>query len=261
LLAGLAFVAFVNGISGIAIVSVSENGIAAALLSTFDISVIVWSACAISVSFLLREPSVPVERSDWIIAACVLAAVLVPVGQLSWLALVGLAVYILRGSPRTSYLRRGAWIILTMTVPMFWGRQLITLLSDPILQADAMLIGWLVGMKSVGNTVQLADGSGYLWIAPRCSSLANISLAALCWVTVSQVLDHPGSVCDLGWVLLTSAAVVAINVTRISLIGLYPEQYELIHGPVGAAVASWAILGVTLGGCLLGVRHELASRA
>jgi hypothetical protein len=261
LFAGLAMVGFANGISEIVISSVSDNGIASALLSTFDISVIVWSACAISVAFLLREPTQPVERSDWIVAGCVLAALLVPVGQLSWLALAGLAVYILRKPPRSSYLHRGAWILLAMTVPMFWGRHLLNMLSDPILQADATLIGWLVGTHRLGNAVQFADGSGYLWIAPRCSSLANISLAVLCWVTVTKVWDHPGSLRDVGRVVLACTAVVAINVTRISLIGLYPDQYELIHGPIGATAASWAILGVTLGVCLLGVRHDLPTRA
>jgi exosortase/archaeosortase family protein len=144
---------------------------------------------------------------------------------------------------------------------MFWGRLLFAILSDLILQGDATLVGWLVGTPRLGNAIQLVDGSGYLWIAPRCSSLANISLAILCWVTIAKALNHPGSLRDVGWVLVACAAVVVINVTRISLIGLHPEQYELIHGLVGSAVASWTTLGVTLGICLLGARHDLPARA
>ena len=42
----------------------------------------------------------------------------------------------------------------------------------------------------------------------------------------------------LGWTAASVAAVVAINLARLSLIGIYPEQFDLIHGPVGAAVAN-----------------------
>jgi exosortase/archaeosortase family protein len=261
LFAGLVLLGFANGISGQVISSVAQFGIAAALLSTFNISVIVWSACAISIWFLLRGPVQPVRTFDWVMTTCVLVALLMPVAQLSWLALTGLAIHIMRSSPRSSFLHRGACILLAMTVPMFWGRLLFAVLSDLILQGDATLVGWLVGTPRVGNAIQFADGSGYLWIAPACSSLANISLAILCWVTIAKALNHPGSWWDVGWVVVACAAVVAINVTRISLIGLHPEQYDLIHGPVGLAVASWTILGVTLGICLLGVRRDLPARA
>lgn len=261
LFAGLAFLCFANGISGSVIFTVMQDGITAALLSTFNISVIVWSACAIGISFLQREPGQPIRASDRVIASGVLAVILVPVGPLSWLALAGLASHILRGSPRSSFLHRGACILLAMTIPMFWGRLLFAMLSDTILQGDAILVGWLVGTHRLGNTVQFADGSGYLWIAPACSSLANISLAILCWVMFAKVVDRPGSLQDLGWCMAGCIAVVVINVVRISLIGFYPERYELIHGPVGVTVASWAILAVTVGICLLGVRRDLPARA
>ncbi len=261
LFAGLVLLGFANGISERVISSVAQFGIAAALLSTFNISVIVWSACAISILFLLRGPVQPVRTFDWVMTTCVLVALVMPVAPLSWLALTGLAIHIMRSSPRSSFLHRGACILLAMTVPMFWGRLLFAFLSDLILQGDATLVGWLVGTPRVGNAIQFADGSGYLWIAPPCSSLANISLAILCWVTIAKALNHPGSLWDIGWVFVACAAVVAINVTRISLIGLYPEQYDLIHGPVGLAVASWMILGVTLWICLLGVRRDLPARA
>ena len=41
-------------------------------------------------------------------------------------------------------------------------------------------------------------------------------------------------------------AVVAINLTRLSLIGVYPERFDLIHGPVGAAVANCLTLLIIL---------------
>lgn len=260
LFAGIFLLAFINGIIERVLIDIVRNGLFAALLSTFDISIIVWVAGAIGIAYLLRSPAQPVGASDWAVAACALAAIVVPVGPMSWLATSGLAIYLLRKSPRSDLLRRGAWIILALTVPMFWGRLIFALFSEGILQFDATLVGWLVGTERIGNAVAFPDGSGYLWIAPACSSLANVSLAILCWMTISQVLGRKVSWRDIPWIILACAAVIIINVTRVSLLGLYREHFELIHGPIGSSVASWLILAATVGICLLGVRHDLATR-
>ena len=49
---------------------------------------------------------------------------------------------------------------------------------------------------------------------------------------------------------------VAINVTRMSLIALNPDQYDLIHGDVGATTASMLSTAATLAICYFGTRHE-----
>lgn len=258
---GLAVLGLANGICERVSGTVAKNGFASALANTFDISVIVWVALAIALTFALRGPMKPASRSDAIVATCAALAFLVPVAPVSWLALTGLAIHVLRTSPRSSLFRRGAWILLAVTVPMFWSRLLFAIFSQTILDGDAMLVGWLVGTPRIGNAIQLADGSGYLWIAPSCSSLSNLSLAILCWAAVSETVDHPASLRDVGWVGLACAAVVAINVTRIGLIGFYPNSFDLIHGPVGATVAGGLILATTLAICLFAVRHELPPRA
>ncbi|MBZ6075875.1 hypothetical protein [Microvirga puerhi] len=256
LFAGLAAIGFANGISEKVTGSILDSGAFAALLNTFNISAVVWVACFISIRFLLQDNQPLTRRLDRIVGVCVSLAFLAPIIPLSWLALSALAIYLIWTSDRSSPLNRGAWILLGITVPMFWSRLLFATLSDTILQGDAALVGWLVGTHRLGNAVEFADGSGYLWIAPACSSLANVSLAILCWVTIAKVWDRPYSARNLVWVLLACSAVVTINVTRISLIGFYPHYFDLLHGPIGATVASWIILGVTVGICLLGVRHD-----
>jgi exosortase/archaeosortase family protein len=256
LFAGLVVLAYVNGFSERVIVSVTRDGMLAALLQTFDISVLVWSACAISIAFLLRGPPQPIEQFDMLLTAVAVAAFVMPIAPLSWVVLSAVAIYVVRRSPSASFLHRGAWIVLAITVPMFWGRLLFAMLSDVVLQGDAVLIASVLGTQRVGNAVQYADGSGYLWIAPACSSLTNISLAILCWVMFTRVADHKNSLLDVAWGLAACGGVVAINVARISLIGLYPDHFDLIHGVLGATIASWLIVGVTVGICRLGVRHD-----
>ncbi|MBM1175489.1 hypothetical protein [Microvirga arabica] len=256
LFAAVALIGFANGISGKFVGAVLSSGITAAVLSTFQISIIVWAAFAICIRLLLQAPTQAAQPSDWIVASGALMAFLVPVVEMSWVIISGLAIYLLVTSQGSNLLTRGAWILLAVTFPMFWSRLLFYMMSNPILEGDAVLVGWLVGTERVGNAIELADGSGYLWIAPGCSSLANVSLAILCWVTLAKARDRPSSLRDLGWVLAACAAVVGVNVARMSLIGIYPWHYELVHGPVGGAIASWLILGVTVGICFLGVRYD-----
>jgi hypothetical protein len=96
-------------------------------------------------------------------------------------------------------------------------------------------------------------------ISPYCSSLANVSLAFVTWVTISQWLSHRWSFKDLSWCFLAAVSVIAINVTRISLMGLSQMHYQTIHNHWGDTIANLLIVGLTVGWCLLGVKRELFS--
>jgi hypothetical protein len=259
--AALCVLGFANGIVGRVQGAVLYDGLAIALFETFNISAVVWVAFVACPLMFLREPRQPLLRTDLVVAAGVLMAFVLPLSPLSWVALTGLALYILRGSftlrdrQLLSPMRSGAWILLAITGAMFWGRALLLSASGPVLGTDAYLVGWLAGTETIGNTVRFADGDGYIWIAPYCSSLANISLAILCWVLFAQFRGVGWSFRNLGWCLLACLSVVVINVTRIGLMVLHQEQFDLIHGPIGAAVASWLSIVVVLGVCMWGTRR------
>jgi exosortase/archaeosortase family protein len=98
-------------------------------------------------------------------------------------------------------------------------------------------------------------------ILPACSSLANVSLAFLCWVSVSQWLEHRPAWQDYLWCSLACASVVALNVARISIMGLSHWHYLTFHYGWGATAANAIILFFTVGFTALGCRRELLSRA
>ena len=260
LFAGLVVIGFANGNLIRVVNEIRARELADVLMNTFQISAIVWVALFVGVSFLLRRPRAPLTHVDKAVAAGAAVAFLAPVAPLSWIALSALAVYILWTSPAGSFSERGGWILLAMTVPMFWSRVMFSLLSDFILEFDAILVGWIVGIERAGNAIAFADGSGYLWIAPGCSSLHNVSLAILCWVLFAQLFYGERPLRQAWWGALACAAVVAINVARLSLIALYREHFDLLHGPVGANVATWLTLAAIIGVCALGVRHDLSAR-
>jgi hypothetical protein len=259
--AGLFLLGFSNGIFERIMQAIAQGTIASAILDTFGISILVWVACFIAVSLLLRQRPEPVTRNDLILGLGIIAAALAPSANVSWIALTGLGLYGLRCFEVGAPARRAAFVILAVTVPMFWSRLVFAMLSDLILQADAILVSLMVGTERVGNTIGFADNSGYLYILPPCSSLANVSLAVLGWALFTQALARRPSLKDVWWCLAACSAVILINVTRIALMGLHSEQFELLHGAVGASVASFLGLAAIVGINLIRVRGDLFARS
>jgi exosortase/archaeosortase family protein len=238
LYSGLVVVGFANGASDRIASSVGRDGAATALLNMLGVSLVVWAAGAAVLSLLLRAKQHPVQRMDIAVAAAASMAFLLPVPQLSWLALTGTAVW-LAVTTADGPTRRAAILLGAITVPMFWARLLFAVLSGPILAIDAKLVGWIVGTQSDRNAIPFADGSGVLFLEPACSSLTNVSLAMLCGVLVVKLYDQAWSPAIVRTIFAACAATVAINVVRISLIGILPAYYDVIHGPVGATLAEW----------------------
>ena len=156
-------------------------------------------------------------------------------------------------------MQRGALICLAVTAPMAWGPKLMRVYFRAVPEnLMRYLCRGLTGTERLGNLVRLADGSGgYLMIAQGCSSFHNISLAILASVTTTQIVGTKHTVAQLCWCLLACSSVLAVNVIRISLIGLHPEYYDLLHGPVGAGLANWLSLGLIASICYFGVRRDL----
>ena len=248
-----------NGLGSHVVASVRVVGWTDALLSSFGISAIVWIACFGGVRLILRERMGIIRPLDLILGLALLLAIALPIGALSWLAITILCLFVLLFTDPSSSRQRGALILLATTVPMLWSHLLFWYFANFILEIDASLIGLLLGTGHMGNLVAFADQSGSLAIMPACSSLANVSLAFVTWVTISQWLSHRWSFKDLSWCFLAAVSVIAINVTRISLMGLSEMHYQTIHNHWGDTIANLLTVGLTVGWCLLGVKRELFS--
>ncbi len=257
--AGLYILGCANGLLGRIILALNSEGWAGLL--AVDVSVIVLFACFAGISLTLEENRDEVRPSDVAVDGIFLILVILPVFALSWLAITGLSLYILLFASGSSALRRGALIMLALTVPMLWSRLLFQFFAGPILEIDASLAALLLGSERVGNVVGFGDGSGYMVIMPACSFVANTSLAFLCWVSITQWAEHQWSPMDILWSLLACASVIAVNVARIALTGLSQSYYETIHSPLGGMVGGAIILGLTVGISVLSARRELFSRA
>ena len=257
--AGLFILGCANGLMGRILLGFDSEGWIGVLGG--NISVIVWFACFAGVSLMLHEHKDELRPADLAVGAFFIILVMLPIFALSWVAVTGLSLYILLFANGGSERRRGALILLALTVPMLWGSWLFRFFMTPLLEFDAALTAWILGTERVGNMFRFADGSGLVVVLPACSSFANVSLAFLCWVTVTQWVKHPWSSKDIFWSLLACASVIAVNVIRISLMGLSPWHHDLIHNEWGNMVTNFIIVGLVVGFSVAGARREIFSRS
>jgi hypothetical protein len=250
--AGLAVIGFLNG-SAHRVQSAVLDDASGAILGTFGISIIVWAGIACATAFLWAPPGRDLSRRDISVALSVSLLFLIPAAPFSWIGLTILAIHLVASSARGSLHRRGGVILLALTVPMFWSRLAISLFGDVLLRLDAGLVALVTGAPRFGNSIAFADGWGYYWIAPPCSSIANISLAFLTFVLASEIPNRSGKI-GLRYCFLAVSAVVAINIARLSITGISRAHYDLIHGPAGSFLAGGLSSAAMVGICWWGTR-------
>jgi hypothetical protein len=260
LFAGLYVVACANGLVGRSIYTLNLEGWYGALTG-FEMNVIVLAAAFAGVYLIATGSRDGIRTLDLVVALAFLGLVTLPIYALSWVAVTGLSFYILLFANDGAERRRGALILLALAVPMLWSRLVFQFFARPLLTLDAMMSAWLLGTERTGNMVRFADNSGYMLITPACASWANITFAFLCWVVVSQWVNHRWQSIDFLWLFLACASVVAINVTRIALTGQSQASFQLIHNQNGEMLLGTIFLCLIICFCVIGARREVFHRA
>lgn len=253
-----------NGLFGRFFQAIQADGPLAAALS-IDINVVVFFACFVGLSLMfssLKQSTGDqrVRRVDLVVAAVFVGLTALPIYPLSWIAVTGLSFYILLSARDSSDRVRGAITLLALAVPMFWSRLVFQLFAKTILDIDAALVATMLDSSRSGNMVRFADDSGFMIVLAPCSSLANMSLAFLCWISISQWVRHPWSKIDFLWSGLACLSVVTVNVTRISLMGLGQSYYAAIHNQWGDLVTNTIMLILMAGISVIGARREIFAR-
>ena len=227
----------------------------------FELNVIVLSACFAGVYLIATSNRNQIRILDLVVALGFLGLVLLPIYAMSWVAVTGLSLYILFFANDGAERRRGALILLALAVPMLWSRLLFQFFARFLLELDATMAAWMLGTERTGNLVRFADNSGYMLITPACASFGNMTYAFLCWVVISQWVNHRWRSIDLVWLFLACASVVAINVTRIALTGQSQANFQLIHNQYGEVVEGTIFLCLIVSFSVIGARRELFPRA
>jgi hypothetical protein len=109
----------VNGVASRAIAIAADRGWLECILSTCGVSLIVWLALVAGISLLLRGSEGPISRFDISVGVIGLFLIWLPIGGTSWLATTALSLYLILTEEVGSGVRRGAFILLAVSAPMF----------------------------------------------------------------------------------------------------------------------------------------------
>jgi len=259
--AGLYILACANGLLGRGIHSFNDGGWRGAVVGV-EMNVIVLAACFAGVYLIANSGRDRMRTLDFVVALGFFVLVALPIYAMSWVAVTGLSFYILFFANDGAERRRGALVLLALAVPMLWSRLVFQFIARPLLELDAAMAAWMLGTERTGNLVRFADDSGYMVISPGCASWANVTFAFLAWVVVSQWFDHRWRRIDSLWLFFAVASVVAMNVTRIALMGLSQGYFTMIHEAESAGVILNTVpLCFIIVFCAIGARRELLARA
>ena len=213
------------------------------------------------VVFRLLTESAP-ERSasglDLTVGFAVCLINFLPGRSAAGIAVTVLAAYLLATTAADEKLRAAAAVLLGLSLNSAWGPKFLELFAYHLVRVDAALVGsaLMITWPEViwnGNIVGTRNGHSIIVYA-SCSSLQNISLGLLCWVSIKSLVRTHWLRADIWIGLLVCAVVVLLNVSRLYLTALSPEQYAYWHGGFGEEMYLWAatliVLLISLWGAL-----------
>jgi exosortase/archaeosortase family protein len=226
----------------------------------YDLGAIgVFQLMAWYVVFGLLRDSNPVSVARWrdlLVSAALCLLLLLPMSRAIWVAALGIAIYLFifnDGDPR---LRAAATVLAGLSIQQYWGHIFFNLVAFPLLRAETAAVGTMLaavrpGMVWQGNMITGPDGFGIVVYDP-CSSFHNVSLAALCWLTVSRWRRLNQWRRDLMMLGVVAGTMILLNLVRLCLMAWTRDLYEYWHVGAGAnmfaVAASLIVLLIALHG-------------
>jgi exosortase/archaeosortase family protein len=196
--------------------------------------------CAIF-RLLASSDSKPVaETRDILIALALCLPLFLPTTRtIKVLALAAAVFCWIRGRDDPK-LRSAGIVLAALAIQEYWGHIVFDLFALPLLRAETAVVGTLVeaaraGTVWQGNVITAPSGFSII-VYSACSSFHNLSLAMLCWVTVSRLRNQTWRSGDLLTACAIGAAMIACNVARLCLMAWGPDLYEYWHDGPGAQI-------------------------
>ncbi len=193
---------------------------------------------------------------DAVVITLLCLLVVLPAGQMVWLIATATAVYLCVFSNGDRKLRAAGTVLAALSMQQLWGHLFYNLVAFRLLRAETAVVGTILQASGAGSVWQnnvITEPSGFgIVIFTECSSFHNLSVALLCWVTVSRLYGHSWSRRDFMFGVLVAATMVAFNIMRLSLMALNNDLYKYWHDGIGASIfaagASFTVLLLSLSG-------------
>jgi len=176
---------------------------------------------------------------DWI--ACALAILVASAGYAGY-SITIFALYLVFKDAADLNIRAAGAIATAVAVQALWAPLIFSKLSFLFLQIDAGVVGWLIGLiipgASWSGTVVSTPSGHDVIINTQCASFHNLSLASLCWVTLTM-LHRPYWVKNDLWVGLVALVIqFGFNVWRLTFVCYSLPMYEFWHEGFGKHIFS-----------------------
>ena len=212
--------------------------------------------CAILRLLVSSDPRPVAQLRDLLIATALCSLVFVPSTRMIWVAALGVAFFgwfCNGGDPK---LRAAATVLAALSVQELWGRIFFELFTLPLLRIETAVVGTMlqaVRPQTVWHDNVIAGPNGHsIVVYDLCSSFHNLSLAALCWLTVRSLQDQRWQVRDYVIGSVVCMTMVIFNMTRLCLMAWDINLYQYWHEGPGSQIfvvgASMAVLLMSLYG-------------
>src|SRR3984885_13540760 len=213
-----------------------------AALGTFELG-----AIAVSLYLLSRVRTGPASPLDW--AGGVFAVLIAATGFASY-SITLFALYLIIRDRNDLYTKAAGTVVLAVAEQAVWAPLIFAKLSFLFLEIDARLVGWLLayvvpGASSNGTIVTTPSGHDVI-ITAACASFHNLSLASLCWVTLTMFHRPYWIKSDLYVGLGALSIQFALNLWRLVFVCMSPQMYEFWHEGLGKHIFSAVATAVAI---------------
>src|SRR5579884_1185214 len=198
----------------------------------------------------------PAGWRDVLVAIALCLLVFAPTSRAVWIAASGIAVYLWIFNRGDRELRAAGTILAALSIQEFWGHIFFDLFGLPILHAETAVVGTMLaavraGTVWHGNIITGPNGFG-IAIYTGCSSFQNLSLAMLCWLTISKLQNRNWRFRDIMSGVGVGVTIILLNIIRLLAMAWNTGLYHYWHDGRGAEIfaigASLAILLISLYG-------------
>ena len=139
-------------------------------------------------------------------------------------------------------MRAAGTVAAAVAVQAVWAPLLFSKISFLLLQIDAGVVGWLVSYFVPGaswdGTVVYTPSGHDVAITSACASFHNLSLASLCWVTLTMLHRPYWLKGDFYVGLIAGLIQFGFNVWRLVFVCLSPSMYDFWHEGFGKHIFS-----------------------
>jgi hypothetical protein len=160
------------------------------------------------------------------------------------------ALYLLVRLPHDSYMKAAGTVAAALAVQAVWAPLIFSKLSFLLLQIDAGIVGWLIGLVVPGaswsGTVVFTPSGHNVEITSACASFHNLSLASLCWVTLTMLHRPYWVKSDLYVGVVSMLIQFGFNVWRLVFVCFSLPMYEFWHEGAGKHIFSAAATAIAI---------------